>query len=90
MRYEVRQQGGTWLVWDTLLDDCAMKSVAGAVEGLRSIIAGNNTHYRRNGGLLMPVPNSETLETRPAMFWTQQEAQQWADARNDIDQSGGV
>jgi hypothetical protein len=27
-----------------------------------------------NGGLLVPMPNSVTFETRPAMFWTQQEA----------------
>jgi hypothetical protein len=90
MRYEVRQQDGKWVVWDTVVDDCAMKSVVGAVEGLRSIIASNNTHYMLNGGLLVPMPNSVTFETRPAMFWTQQEAQQWADARNDIDQSGPV
>jgi hypothetical protein len=90
MRYEVRQQDGKWLVWDTVVDDCAMKSVVGAVDGLRSIIASNNTRYMLNGGLLVPMPNSVTFETRPAMFWTQQEAQQWADARNDIDQSGSV
>ncbi|HKN74383.1 MAG TPA: hypothetical protein VJW94_04335 [Candidatus Acidoferrum sp.] len=90
MRYEVRQQDGKWLVWDTVADDCAKKSVVGAVDGLRSIIASNNARYMLNGGLLVPTPNSVTFETRPAMFWTQQEAQQWADARNDIDQSGSV
>jgi hypothetical protein len=88
MRYEVRQQDGKWLVWDTVVDDCAMKSVVGAVDGLRRIIASNNTRYTLNGGLLMPIPNSATFETMPAMFWTQEEAQQWADACNDIDQSG--
>jgi hypothetical protein len=90
MRYEVRQQDGKWLVWDTVVDDCAMKSVVGAVDGLRSIIASNNTRYMLNGGLLVPMPTSVTFETRPAMFWTQQEAQQWADVRNDIDQSGSI
>lgn len=90
MRYEVRRQDGKWLVWDTAVDDCAMKSVVGAVDGLRSIIASNNTRYMLNGGLLVPMPNSVTFETRPATFWTQEEAQQWADTRNDIDQSGPV
>jgi hypothetical protein len=90
MRYEVRQQDGKWLVWDTVVDDWAMKSVVGAVDGLRTIIASNNTRYTLNGGLLVSMPNSVAFETRPAMFWTQQEAQQWADARNDTDQSGSV
>jgi hypothetical protein len=90
MRYEVRQQGGKWLVWDTVVDDCAMKSLVGAVDGLRSIIASDNTHYTLHGGLLVPRPNSVTFETRPAMFWTQEEAQQWADTWNDIDQAGRV
>ena len=88
MRYEVRQQDGKWVVWDTVVDDRAMTSVAGAVEGLRSIIA--NTRYMLIGGLLVPTPNSVTFETRPAMFWTQEEAQQWADTWNDNDQSGPV
>ena len=88
MRYEVRQRDGKWVVWDTVVDDCAMTSVVGAVEGLRSIMA--NTRYMLNGGLLVPMPNSVTFETRPAMFWTQEEAQQLADALNDIDQSGPV
>jgi hypothetical protein len=65
-----------------------MTSVVGAVEGLRSIMA--DTRYMLNGGLLVPLPNSVTFETRPAMFWTQEEAQQWADTWNDIDQSGPV
>ncbi len=92
MRYEVRQQDGKWLVWDTVVDDCVMKSVVGAVEGLSSIIATNNTRYMLNGGLLVPMPNSAsaTFATRPAMFWTQEEAQQWTDTLNDIDQSGPV
>jgi hypothetical protein len=90
MRYDVRQQDGKWLVWDTVLDNCAMKSVVSAVDGLRSFMSGNNTRYELNGGLLAPMPNSVTFETKPAMFWTQEEAQQWADIRNDIDRSGGV
>ena len=28
MRYEVRQQNGKWMVWDTV-NDCAIKGVAG-------------------------------------------------------------
>src|SRR5580700_1665532 len=68
MRYEVRQQDGKWLVWDTVVDDCAMKSVVGAVDGLRSIITSNNTRYMLNGGLLVPMPNSVTFETRPALL----------------------
>jgi hypothetical protein len=88
MRYEVREQDGKWLVWDTVVDDCVMKSKVGAVEGLRSIVA--NARYMLNGGLLVPMPNPVTFETRPAMFWTQEEAQQWADTWNDIRQSGPV
>jgi hypothetical protein len=90
MRYEVRQQDGKWLVWDTVVDGCAMKSVVGAVDGLRSLMASDNTRYTLNGGLLVPTPNSVTFETGPAMFWTQEEAQQWADTRNEIDPSGPV
>ena len=90
MRYEVRQQDGKWLVWDTVADNCVMKSVAGAVDGLRRIMASNNTRYTVNGGLLVPAPNSVAFETGPAMFWTQEEAQQWADTWNDIGQSGRV
>jgi hypothetical protein len=88
MRYEVRQRDGKCVVWDTVVDDCAMTSVVGAVEGLRSIMA--DTRYMLNGGLMVPLPNSVTFETGPAMFWTQEEAQQWADTWNDIDQSGPV
>jgi hypothetical protein len=90
MRYEVRQQDGKWLVWDAVVNNWAMKSVVGAVDGLRSIIASNNTRYTLNGGLLVPIPNPVTFKTRLAMFWTQEEAQQLADALNDIDQSGPV
>ncbi len=90
MRYDVRQQDGKWLVWDTVLDNCAMKSVVSAVDGLRSIMTGNSTRYELNEGLLVPMPNSVIFQTRPAMFWTQEEAQEWADIRNDIDQSGCV
>ncbi len=86
MRHEVREQDGKWLVWDTVADDCVMKSVAGAVEGLRSIMASNNARNKLDGGHLAPMPNAAILETRPAMFWTQEEAQQWADTWNDIDQ----
>ncbi len=82
MRYEVRQQDGKWLVWDTV-NDCAKKAVVG---GFRRI-ASNSTRYTLNGGLLVPMPNSVTIEARPAMFWTQKEAQEWADTWNDIDQS---
>lgn len=88
MRYQVRQQEGKWLVWDTLAGDCATRSAAGAVEGLRSMMAGNRTAFRLEGGFLVPVPSSVTVETRPAMFWTQEEAQQWADAWNDMDAWG--
>lgn len=90
MRYEVRLQDGKWLVWDTVVNEPAMKSVVGAVDGLRSILASNKTRYTLNGGVLVPGPSSLTFETRPAMFWTQGEAQQWADTRNEIDQSGPV
>lgn len=90
MRYEVRQQDGKWLVWDTVVDDCAMKSVAGAVDGLKSIIDSDSTPYMLHGGLLAPTPNPLAFAARPAMFWTQEEAQQFAETLNDIFQSGAV
>ena len=84
MRYEVRQQDGKWFVWDTVVNEWAMKSVVGAVDGLRTIIASSDTRYINNGGLLVPIPSSGSFETTPAMFWTQEEAQLWADTRNDL------
>jgi hypothetical protein len=82
MRYEVRQQDGKWLVWDTV-NECAKKAVDRRT-------AFNSTRYTLKGRLLVPMPNSVTIEARPMMFWTQEEAQQWADTWNDIDQSGFV
>jgi hypothetical protein len=70
MRYEVRQEDENWLVWDTTLDHCVMKSVVGAVDGLRSAMASNYTPPK--------------LKTKPAMFGTQEEAQQCADTLNDF------
>jgi hypothetical protein len=85
MRYEVRQQDGKWLVWDTV-NDCAKKAVVGGL----TRIASNSARYTLNRGLLVLMPNSVTIEARPAMFWTQEEAQEWADTWNDIDQSDFV
>lgn len=79
---------GKWFVWDTVVDHCVMKSVAGAIDGLRSIIAGNNTRYMPNDGLPVPMPNPVTFETRPAVFGNQEEAKQLADTLNDIVQPG--
>jgi hypothetical protein len=83
MRYEVRQQDGKWIVWDTV-NECAKK----AVVGLFRRTVGNSTRHTLNGGLLVLKPNSVTIEARPAMFWTQEEAQEWADTWNDLDQLG--
>lgn len=82
MRYEVRRQDGKWLVWDTAARNCVMKSVAGAVEGLRRSMASRNMPML-NGGLV-PMPNLATFEIRPLTFWTQDEAQQCADTLNDL------
>ena len=89
MRYEVRQQDEKWIVWDTV-NDCAGK----AVVGLFRHTFGNrwtSTHQTLNGvRLLVLKPNSVTIEAKTAMFWTQEEAQEWADIWNDLDHSGFV
>jgi len=91
MRYEVRQRDEKWIVWDTE-NDCAMKGVAG-LSSLFSPTAANCMRHPSIAGLLVMKPNSVAslaAEARPLTFWTQKEAQQWADTWNDIDQSGPV
>jgi len=88
MRYEVRQQDEKWIVWDTV-NDCAIKGVA----DLSRLTAANCMRHPSIAGLLVMKPNSVAslvAEARPVTFWTQKEAQQWADTWNDIDQSGPV
>jgi hypothetical protein len=88
MRYEVRQQDEKWIVWDTL-NDCAIKGVA----NLSRLTAANCMRHPSIAGLLVMKPNSVAslaAEARPVTFWTQKEAQQWADTWNDIDQSGSI
>jgi hypothetical protein len=88
MRYEVRQQDEKWIVWDTV-NDSAMKGVAGPTK----LTAANCMRHPSIAGLLVMKPNSVAslaAEARPAMFWTQKEAQEWADTWNDVDQLGSV
>lgn len=88
MRYEVRQQDEKWIVWDTV-NDCAMKGVA----GLPKLTAANCMRHPSIAGLLVMKPSSVAslaAEARPVTFWTQREAQQWADTWNDMRQSGSV
>lgn len=88
MRYEVRQQDEKWIVWDTV-NDCAMKGVA----RLPKLTAANCMRHPSIAGLLVMKPNSVAslaAEARPVTFWTQREAQQWADTWNDMRQSGSV
>jgi hypothetical protein len=88
MRYEVRQQDEKWIVWDTV-NHCAMKSVAGPLR----LTAANCMHHPSIAGLLVMKPNSVAslaAEARPVTFWTQKEAQVFADTLNDIEQSGFV
>jgi len=88
MRYEVRQQDEKWIVWDTV-NDCAMKGVAGPPR----LTAANCMRHPSIAGLLVMKPNSVAslaAEARPAMFWTEKEAQEWTDSWNDIDQLGSV
>jgi hypothetical protein len=75
MRYEVRQQDGKWLVWDTV-NDCAVKGAA----SLPRLTAANCMRHSSIAGLLVMKPNSVT-------FWTQKEAQGCADFLNDIEDS---
>ena len=77
MRYEVRQQDEKWIVWDTV-NDCAMKGVAGSPR----LTAANCMRHPSIAGLLVVKPNSVaalTTDARPVTFWTQKEAQGWAD-----------
>jgi hypothetical protein len=91
MRYEVRQQDGKWLVWDTA-NDCAMKGVVG-LAGLSRLTAANCMRHPSIAGLLVMKPSSVAslaAEARPVTFWTQKEAQVFADNLNDIDQWSSV
>ena len=77
MRYEVRQQDEKWIVWDTV-NDCAMKGAA----GFPSLTAANCMRHPSIAGLLAMKPDSVaalTADARPVTFWTQKEAQEWAD-----------
>jgi hypothetical protein len=88
MRYEVRQQDETWIVWDTV-NDCAMKGVAG-LSSLSSLTAANCMRHPSIAGLLVMKPNSVAADAKPMTFWTQKEAQVCADTLNDLDQSGFI
>jgi hypothetical protein len=86
MRYEVRQQDEKWIVWDTV-NDCAIKRSA----RFPKLTAANCMRHPSIAGLLVMTPNSVAslaAEAGPATFWTQIEAQQWADTWNDIHRSG--
>ena len=88
MRYEVRQQDERWIVWDTVTD-CAMK---GAV-GFPRLTSANCMRHPSIAGLLVMKPNSVAslaAEARPLTFWTQKEAQVYADTLSDIEQWGSV
>jgi len=77
MRYEVRQQDEKWIVWDTV-NDCAMKGAA----GFPRLTAANCMRHPSIAGLLVMKPDSVaalTADARPVTFWTQKEAQEWAD-----------
>lgn len=83
MRYEVRQQDEKWVVWDTV-NDCAVK---GAV-GFPRLTAANCMRHPSIPGLLVMKPNSVAslaAEARPVTFWTQKEAQVFADYLNDFE-----
>ena len=84
MRYEVRQQEEKWIVWDGV-NDCAMKGAAGFP---RLTAATCMRHPSIAGLLLVMKPNSVAslaAEARPVTFWTQKEAQVFADTLNDLD-----
>jgi hypothetical protein len=88
MRYEVRQQGEKWIVWDTV-SDYATKGAA----SLPRLTAANCMRHPSIAGLLVMKPNSVAslaAEARPLTFWTQKEAQICADTVNDIDQWSSV
>lgn len=83
MRYEVRQQDEKWIVWDTV-NDYAMKGAA----GFPRLTAANCMRHPSIAGLLMMKPTSVAslaAEVRPVTFWTQKEAQVFADTLNDLD-----
>ena len=88
MRFEVRQQGEKWIVWDTV-NDCEMKGVARRPK----LTAANCMRHPSIAGLLVMKPNSVAslaAEARPATFWTQKEARACADTLNDLDLQGFI
>ena len=82
MRYEVRQQDEKWIVWDTV-NDCVTKAMTD-----RSALSDSTRHTLNKRGVWCFKPNSVNIDARPALFWTQKEAQGLADILNDLDQSG--
>lgn len=85
MRYEVRQQGEKWIVWDTV-NDCAVKGAT----GFPRLTAANCMRHPSIAGLLVMKPNSVAslaAEAGPVTFWTQKEAQGCTDFLNDIEGS---
>jgi hypothetical protein len=83
MRFEVRQQDGKWLVWDTVNGCAAMKGLASPLK----LTADNYARHPQNPGVLVLRPDSVTSlinEATPTMFWTQKEAQLSADTLNDL------
>ena len=74
-----------------MVNDCAIKGVAGLPR--LTLTTANCMLHPSIEGLLVMKPNSVAslaAEATPVTFWTEKEAQQWADAWNDIDQSGFV
>ena len=85
MRYEVRQQDEKWIVWDTV-NDCAMKGAA----RLPRLTAANCMRHPSIAWLLVMKPNavaSLAAEVRPLTFWTQKEAQVFADTLDEFAKS---
>jgi hypothetical protein len=83
MRYEVRQQDEKWIVWDTV-NDCAVKGAA----GFPRLTAANCMRHPSIAGLLVMKANalaSLAAEASPVTFWTQNEAQVFADYLDDFD-----
>ena len=92
MRYEVRQQDGKWIVWDTV--NCeSMKALPREFlvshGGIAQLLIDWSLAERLRPTVGDRSPRAIIEAARPYMFWTQAEAQQLADTLNAMRSQGG-
>ena len=74
MRYEVSQRDGKWIVWDTVNH---RQWLSAPPTLLKKAVVGPF-------GFAVADSPRAIIEGRPYMFWAREEAQDWADTRNDL------